>query len=719
MQRLIILNHLENNTLTLKDYDRRDDFTNDIISKMDDSNLISKGAVGKIYLINEKLVVKQIKPCDSKTDSPLQRYCLDMNKLYHTDITGIPGGNNKYRYILPNLLSEITIGLILGDLDLAFANTIASMLVREEDKEEISIYIVMDKLNPLVLNKKLTIDINPIQFILMLFQVSQGILAAQKEYKLTHYDLHIENLLYSEWNQNKDYISYPLPNQNMKMMIMKKYCPFIFKISDFALARIETNKEILAPSVDDYPVRTYGEFNPSYDFACLLGSILIDTKHRKTFDALYKDVGVYEFIIKLVLWYFKDDYNNKNLEDARDYIADKYYKSFGKPKKYSFRPKQEEDFIPYINTQSMPDTVNYIAKFLIKTKYVKVHQNTPNVIVVKDLGLYKSYNPIMLYNTLDKTMTINKHVSVYKTKLHIKAAPKNYNFTVEKEQLEACPYQKQYMTVIKIDKGYEKYNTFYYDCCKLDVPNYVVQNEKIGFVINGGFFSIKKDYLPIGPYKDNYNFINNYEIPNDYKDLYAYIILKNNKLIISKKLDLGDQLCSSGPLLIHQNKIMINMNEHRFKCTDKKHAGDLFVSQTNDTITLSGYYKYTDQGDHCDVQKINKKQTLKRCDKILPGELSHASNPNPRTIFCMTDEGYLFIVFDGRSMHGDGVDMYDMSKIILQKFPNVINAINLDGGRSSVAAWRSIENKNVVYNNSNFRNYYYPTGYIIGLKSNI
>jgi hypothetical protein len=723
MQRLLILDHLANNTLTLDDFDKRDHFTDNIISEMTEENLISKGAVGKIFTINDEIVVKQVKPCMSKKDSALQRYCIDMNKLYYTDIVGIAGGNGKYRYILPNLLSEITIGLILGDLDLAFANTITSMIVREENtkkQEDIAIYIAMEKLNPLVINNALTIKLNYVSLLCMLFQISQGLLAAQQEYKFTHYDLHIENLLYGHWGYGKKYISYPLPNQNMKMMIMKEYCPYIFKIADFALARIETDKTILSSTIDDYPLRTYAEFNPSYDFACLLGSILVETKHETLFHQLYDQLENYKFVIQLTLWYYKESINVSNLnrnelDSVKNYIANKYYKSFGKVKKYSFRPIQDEDFIPYINTQSMVDVVNYIASYLITTKYVKIHQNKPDVINVKDLGLYNQYDPVIIYNDMDKPMIISNYVSIYKTKLNIKLPPQNYNYTLEEKQIKNCPYQEQYMTVVKIDKGYEKYNSFFYDCCKIDAPNYMVQNNKYGFVVNGGFFSIKKDYLPIGPYKDKHNYINVYEIPPKYKHLYAYIVLKDNQLHVTKTLDLNHQVCSSGPILIDNSQIVIDIHNKIYHCSDKKHAGDFFLSQTDDTITLSGYNEYIVNENKCDVVKRKKKHTIKRCDKIPPGELSHASNPNPRTIFCVTTTGYLFIIFDGRSLYGDGVDLLEAAKIIMKKFPNTITAINLDGGRSSVVAWRSIYDKNIVYNNSNFRNYYYPAGYVIGL----
>ena len=326
MQKDLILSKLTSNTLNVDDFDRRDAFTDAIIENMIEENLIGQGAVGKVYSFGQ-YVVKQITPCTAKENSPLQRYCLDITALEEGVINGIPGGNQKYRYILPNLLSEITIGLLINDI--GFTGTIGSMILQEED--QVSIYIIMEQLEPFIINHLINpkLKFSKKELLFMLFQTGHTILTAQTLRRFTHYDLHIENLLWSCC----DRISYPLPNQHMRIVMQS---PFVMKISDFALARMETDKSIISPSVEDYPLKTYGEFNPNYDFACFLGSILIDNKYRVAFDELFKDLSLYQLILQLALWYFNDDMivDIDNLMFTRDYIATSYYKPI--KKKFSF-----------------------------------------------------------------------------------------------------------------------------------------------------------------------------------------------------------------------------------------------------------------------------------------------------------------------------------------------------------------------------------------------
>ena len=705
MQKEIILYKLANNTLNVNDFDRRDAFTDNIIKNMIDENLIGQGAVGKVFSFG-KYVVKQITPCTSKKDSPLQRYCVDITKLIEGVIQGIPGGNNKYRYILPNLLSEITIGILIGD-EIGFTNTLGSMIIQEEN--ELSIYIVMEQLEPFIINHFINpkIVFNAKEFLFMLFQVAHTLVTAQTKDKFTHYDLHIENLLWEPMIKN---ISYPLPNQHMRLMLVD--CPFVIKISDFALARMETKTSIIAASVDDYPVRTYGEFNSGYDFACFLGSILIDNKYRVAFDQLFQNQSVYRFILTLTLWYFNDDQKlTENLNITRDYIAERYYKPINK--KYSFRPKQEDFFIPYIKTQSMVDVVNYLARNLLVSKYVIPHQN--DSIIIPDLKNYIVYDPIVLYHpklqaitpksniTYDvKSMMIDDHIKVSKYYVRLNEAFKHYNLTVEQIQLDTCPQQKQYFTAIEITNtmNYQ----FKYDCCKLDGPNYLVQNKKVGFVINGGFFSVKKDYLPIGPYKDANNCSHQYEIPVAFEKDYRYIVLKNNQLNITEQPE--NDYFVSGPMLIEQGKIIYTPSE-QYNCTDLKHAQELMVDQDEEEITIIGQYD-------CNKLLIPNLKTVKRCDRIEPGEFSHANNSNPRSALCLLPDRYVFISFEGRGVKGYGVDLHLLSRLILKFYPTTISAINLDGGRSSNLAWRT-NYENTVYTSNPDRFYYYPSGNIISL----
>ncbi len=687
MQKLLY--HLESNQLNINDFDNRNDFTNHIIKNMTNDNLIGQGAVGKVYAF-ENYVVKQITPCTYK-EGPLQRYCVDITKL-EDKINSIPGGNNKHRYILPNLLSEIAIGSIIKDI--GFTNTITSMILKENN--ELSIYIVMEALEPFIINHYINpkIEFGKKELLFLLFQVSHTLLTVQTKYKFTHYDLHTENLLWEPMMTT----SYPLPNQNMKVMITKKNCSFRIKISDFALARLESKTFIISPSVDDFPIKSYGEFNPNYDFACLLGCIFIDSKYKVAFNNYDLD--------SFVSWYFNE---NKTLEE----IKHTYYKQIGK--KFSFRPKQNEFFIPYMNTKSMVDVVNYLAKELIINKYVVPHHNPD--LTIKDLGYYKSYNPIILWQpklkakkptsiTYDvKNMTIDQDIIVSKYYVRINEEFKEYNLTIDQIQIETCPIQEQYFTVIKIDKS-TNYQ-FNYDCCKIDGPNYLMQQDKVGFVINGTFYSCKKDFLPIGPYKDQYHYINQYKIPEQYKDDYRYVILKNNQLSINKSSH--NHYFASGPLLIENGKIIYKTLK-QYECHDAKYAKELMVEQNEEDITVIGRYD-------CDGKLIPNLKTYKRCDRIEPGELTHGNNPNPRSVLCITPTHYLFIAFEGRLHQGYGVDFLQMSKLILHFFPDVTEAINMDGGKSSSLSWKN-NYDNIIYTSNPDRFYYYPCGNIISLFKN-
>ena len=702
----LILSKLSSNQLNVDDFDQQDSFTDHIIKNMTEKNLIGQGAVGKVFAFG-KYVVKQIMPCSAKENSPLFKYCVDITKLIKGHINGIPGGNNKYRYILPNLLSEITIGLLLDDI--GFTNTLSSMILDDDNSDndsgsDMSIYIIMEQLEPLIINHQINLNLNEKLFLYMLFQVAHTLLTAQTQHKFTHYDLHIENLLFRE---NKKNISYPLPNQHMRVMMDS---PFIIKISDFALARMETDKFILAASADDFPVKTYGEFNPSYDFACFLGSILIDNKYRVAFDALFKNKKIYQFILRLTLWYFNDSTIISDLDDLdniRDYIANTYYKPI--KKNFSFRPKQDDLFIPYLNTQSMVNVVNYLAKELILKKYVVTHQQ--NSIVVKDLKYYTTYDNIILYNPtlkLDqlgvdvKSMQIDEHIKVSKYFIKIKNDIKDYNLTVEPIQYETCPIQHHYFTAIDVNHK-TKYQ-FGYDCCKLDGPNYLMQNKRIGFVINGGFFSLKKDYLPIGPYKDKFSTIDKYPIPELYKKDYRYIVLRNNQLSIKNNLEKNSEYCVSGPLLISDGKIIYKPSD-QYNCTDLKHAQELMVDQNEEKITIIGTYGCGG------ILKPNLK-IYPRCDRIDPGELTHSNNFNQRSALCILPDSYVFISFEGRGEKGYGVDLLLLSQFILKFYPTTISAINLDGGRSSNLAWRTAYNSD-VYTSGIGRFYYYPSGSLI------
>lgn len=730
MYKKILLDKLTSNKLTLDDFDLQNTFTNYIISQMKKHHMtIGKGVVGKVYYIDNTYVVKRIMPCKFDKKNELYKYCQDIKNLDNRLIQLIPSGNGKYRYILPNLLSEVMIGTILGNFDHGFSTTHASMILEEHD--DLSIYIVINKLNPM-----LTLTNKNIYYVL--FQVAHSIMNAQQKYKFTHYDLHIDNLLWDTWPAGIDILHYEYDNK--KFSINKWDCPFIIKISDFASSRLETKNIIVAPSNDTYPVISYGEFNPNYDFICLMGSILIYTKFRHKFTKLLSDKVLYKALLQLVLWFFNDDYiiGNKNLDDVRDRIADKYYKNVNKDKnkdnnkdknkdkenKYSYRPKTDDNYIPYVNTKSMIDVVYYLSKFIHNT-----NKNIGNIINTNNLSPYRRNTDIILYHpTLKIIQTPTKNDSVVKhasmvvddnivvSKYHVlyNKLPNKRNLTLETKQKKQCPVQDQYITTIYVNHNHKQ--KFMFDCCKLDGVNYLLNNHAVGFVMNGGFYAYKDDFLPIGPYRDKYNAIHSYDIPKAYKDVYGYIILKNNKLFIEKTYNGIDEVCTAAPILIYNGVVVFHGDDAKYNCGDKKKNKDLYISQTEDKIKLKGHYNFSNHNGGCDKNIVIDPVEYARCDKIKPGNLQHANNPNPRAAFCILSNGdYVFVCFEGRDKEGVGIDLESMADALLSTYPNIKHAIANDGGASAALIFRTKEEQDKIYVSNPGRFKYYPVGNIIGL----
>ena len=102
-----IIKKLDKGELTLKDFSKKSDIS------LENAVLIGEGAVGKVYLLGDKLVVKEVLPCNAPVNTALYRYCENVLDLPEK-IPFTPGGNGKIRYSLPNLLSEITVGMILS-----------------------------------------------------------------------------------------------------------------------------------------------------------------------------------------------------------------------------------------------------------------------------------------------------------------------------------------------------------------------------------------------------------------------------------------------------------------------------------------------------------------------------------------------------------------------------------------------------------------------------
>lgn len=733
-----IINALEEGNLSINDFNEtNNDFVNSIYLGLSPENLIAVGGVGKVYIVGD-YVVKEATPCQSNLPQLLP-YCTDVQDLvFGKPITIIPSGD-KFRYILPNLLSEATIGMLFKEsqISINFSEILASFILVEDDKP--SVYFIMPLYRPIYTGSLLDSSLSdPLSYLYLLFQVSSALMASQEKFLFTHYDLHIDNILLDDWPKGVEYLSYPLSNSS-RIQIPKDKCPFIAKISDYGLSRLETERALITPSVSDKPDAGYGEFNPSYDIISFIGSSLFDDRTSLKFNSLKSNPTFYFILMKLVLWIFKDtqikipSLNLNDLLKVKDEIGKKYYKQIGKGKIY-FRPlPHEQNAVRFANIRSMPEIVDYLAGILLKLKMADLNVDRSRVLALPSLAAtYRKYDSIIPY---DKNIPLPKipkpgemtfksvemdiepnFINLKTYRLLLADPPNNFNFTIDPKQIEYCPYQEHYLTVIRVKKNTPNY-VFTSECCMLDPINYLRLNDFAGFVINGGFFARYTDYLPIGKYKDPVGKFDNNPIPEEYRDVYGFLALTDNQMTITRNPDLkSDYLFSSGPVLIENGEIVFDPNQERFACVSEDTTLEV-IGKTEDTISVSGYFDYSLKGNQCRGDYVEDPRTYPRCDKIKPGELSHADNPNPRTAACILENGdYLFLTVEGRGERGIGLDLPSLSSIIKRMYPNVKSAINLDGGRSTNMAWRVPKNPNKVYISNPKHMYQYPVGNLLTFK---
>ena len=736
-----IVDNVLSRNLSVRDfYDINDNFRNRILPQLNERNLIGKGGTAKTYGVGQ-YVVKKANVCYRQ--GVLQTYCNDVKKLINGErMIVIPSGDN-FQYILPNFLSEAVIGAIFNDINVSInlAQIIATYILLDENKNP-SIYFLMHRYIPLSSNGVLNPIITPLGVLYLLFQASTALLAAQETFLFTHYDLHTENLLIDNWPSQTRFISYPVSNGNL--IINRKLCPFIVKITDFGLSRLQVQDVLITPTVTKFPEATFGEFNPSYDIISLVGSILFDYRFSIPFRSVLQYDGLYAAIINFLLWLLNET-ESLNLSQ----IAEKYYKK--ENDKYTFKPKPPEgNLVAFRNTKSMKEVVDYLAGLLITNNMAQILPPQPNIsnvtylsrdmIVMPGLANTTNFSELKVFAPIipneripgyrEGSMTkfrmdiVPGNVYVESYHIRLSALPNVFNFTIDKAQLQNCPMQEHYMTAVFVDPnvfGYE----FTSECCRLDPINFLRMGDFPGFTMNGGFFNIGgQDYFPIGNYKDrNLDFRQaKFPIPDEYLDVYGFICMTKNKLYVTRDFDFAaaqDYMFSSGPYLIENGEIVFDPIQERFACTVKSEVKEPIevLNETDKYITISGYRNYNYSDNTCGYEIVKKEKTFPRCDRIKPGELSHADNPNPRTAIVILENGsYVFLTVEGRGNRGVGTDLFVLAKMIKQFLPNAVTAINLDGGTSTNLAWRTVTEPNTVYISNPQHAYQYPVGNILTFR---
>jgi hypothetical protein len=271
----------------------------------------------------------------------------------------------------------------------------------------------------------------------------------------------------------------------------------------------------------------------------------------------------------------------------------------------------------------------------------------------------------------------------------------NYSLNQHNDDYQFIYHQITIDPSIAIDRGYR----FETRCCKMEPMEYIAN--KIGIAMNGTYFDLLNTYRARGEYRqywesENIYYETNLSLSQIYKKYYGWVVLNNDKLSIeqSQPNTRIKEGFMAGPILVWDREIIFN--EEVLERTTNIQGKNVKIFQcqlpgplNRKLIPIPGEETYT----------FN-------CDQIYSSELAHASNPNPRTMLLITNQGHIiFVIVEGRKSSSSGADLVELANLAYQM--GAIRAINLDGGRSSNLAWHMEGDTNIYTTNR-------LTSYVVG-----
>lgn len=733
-----LFNKFEN--LTIDDMAITYEFRQNILSRIERE--IAGGAMGKIYSITNQpnIVLKISNPCvNTQNVIPVVKSLCE-SFTGDVQIYKVVNGD-KIMFILPNELSEGLIGGIFGTLTSYTKNFGISRGIYFSRAERKS-YNLMDPLSPIDM---INMDNPQLTAINILFQVAHGISVAQKAYRFTHYDMHTQNILFSP-NNDGDYIGYPISDNNQTRFLYVNNLGFNTNIIDYGLSRIEYKNVVIMPLVDHEPIRTGSVFNPFYDFAAFMGSILYFHNEQANSRGhvhplaqfLYESLGR-KFLADLLVFMYNYTHDVPEAPDVIIHNIQRLNYSGWRPKRGSNK------FVLYRPTKYIDEILKYLSIILIH-----LHGGTYNPPLDRRFFVYQAITtpaprvprritnhserptqqihvaPGLYYEQRKFSRFSNEWYGLYGKPLetHTVAVKRPCN---ETNQI----YHLMYVNLVTlISRGYQLKNV----CCKIGPITYLENHS--GFAVNGGFFDLKYSYRGIGPFREfnnQFQYESNIPIPAIYREDYKIITTDNQELVIH---DLNPQTLSqasnyfmAGPVLVQDSNVIFNRKKYKdvtlvngypvykYQCRKPANPGE----NTMNIFPNSTIYRRL-PANQCQLEETRLENIgIFNCNTIKPGELSHASNPNPRTMMIIRDAvddrgEVIFVVIEGRGDRGDGVDLAFMAELAKTEL-GAKYAINLDGGGSSNMAWR-MDGGDIVTINPK-KTYSYPVGNIIALVKDV
>lgn len=676
-----ILKIMRNRELTLDDFK----FPMNVITSLGQPVPLSQGGIGTVYdLPTIGIILKVTNPCEGTAG-----YMMDLCNIAKEEkqIYKIPH-EDKYVYILPNDLSEPLISGVLNTIktnNMHFSESYGAFFWPDEKKY----YMFMKKYS-----SDYTVN-NVYDAYYLLFQIAHALSIAQANFKFTHYDLHCGNVLFED-NDNEILDYYLMKDngmyENIKIRNLNKK---IVKIIDFGFSRIEYDDMLINARYQLFRDRKagFGSFNHIYDMAAFLGHVIYCGTGNSKFplaENLFKVLGennladLLKFMYKINSVVLSDIY--LSLRDRIDWRP-KYYSELNT----NARSMNEIAYYLYKKLETLGEAYTYkpSLKNLVK------HYSEP----VMDASFTKGPFSYFLADFPNET---RQWIDYY-------GYP--YYLWTQSPSSKSKLYPQNYFHIFIIDtkKAFKEGYRLKTVCCKLD-PKVYMEN-KLGVAINGGFFDISKSFLPVGPYISNGKIIREgLPINETYLPDYRVISILNNNDVSINSLDSlqhidinnvpkNQDLLVSGPLLVKNGKAVMTPDKltetyagiSKYQCKNVTAAGVPNTEKLYPTKVLVSE-TIVDGKREKNTKLLPKEIYTPNCTKLVPGELSHSSNNNPRSMLVLRNNtdglgDLAFVVVEGRDNRGDGVDLAFLSHIATQYPIDAHTAINLDGGRSSTLAW--------------------------------
>lgn len=590
------------------------------------------------------------------------------------------------------------------------------------------------------------------------FNAIHALYVAGLYFRFTHNDLHLGNLLAVPHDGSPRTYRY-LDTSDTEVLLSVEGQTFITKIGDYGTARLAVRQEdnerdvIVVSQHRDLKQFNKADFNPAYDILMLIGPGMFIRGGEISPDALdgVLEPAHYKELFSIITG---QTLKSNTFSDILTELEASYVKYRPKnefttsiqPVKYEVLFKRLLDKI-----DTFPGFSVSKAKLPADIKPLPRLQMPDVPVFYKDAGIVPG--------TLKTLLSILSTPSYQGTRGRggRGSLPSRQN---DDAQNWGVPWFKLYQTTVSelrshipIDKrsegvvhfavidlslmsqakGVESYR-FSTECCGSNPVDFLRTNA--GFAINGAFFDARAEYVPLGLYSESKsprNSLNKRKFTlkggKEYARDFAFVSISPDGHSIDIREKIGKQdtdYFQSAPVLAFPDKSGKQLTGKYSETKRVQSVGNVYKYRCDNipddgskVIRTSGNQKYVrDYGDYY----------FQNCGAIVPGNLSHLGNPNPRSMIALINKGRsryaVFVVADSersvtvrKAVGETGLTVSDM--VNLSKLLGAQKSINLDGGRSSNMCWSferpNTQSSRTVYCTSSEE--FYPVGNILAVSN--